>query len=167
MYSCCKSLLDVTISKLTIVKCAELALKLAAENVLFTPNEINYIWSAQQGELTPACRVLPDSAEDVSIILRVAKQTNCHLAVKSGGHSQHAGASTAAEGITLDLAHMNKVEVSKDRTIVHVGAGSQWLNVYEAVEAEDLLVVGGRVADVGVGGLLTGGNYIKRDVALV
>lgn len=54
---------------------------------------------------------------------------------------------------------MNKVEVSKDRKSVHVGAGSQWSHVYEKVGEEDLLVVGGRVADVGVGGLLTGGMF--------
>ena len=126
--------------------------------MLFTPNEINYIWSAQQGELIPACRVLPDSTEDVAMILSIAKQTKCHIAVKSGGHSQHPGASTAAKGITIDLARMNKVQVSTDRKSVYVGAGSKWLDVYSAVEDEGLLVVGGRVADIGVGGLLTGGK---------
>ena len=78
--------------------------------------------------------------------------------MKSGGHSQHAGASTADGGVTIDLAKMNKVEVSPDRKSVYVGAGAQWVDVYRTVEAEDLLVVGGRVADVGVGGLLTGGK---------
>jgi FAD/FMN-containing dehydrogenase len=133
-------------------------LKLSAERVHFTPNEINYIWSAQQGELVPACRVEPVSAKEVSVILGIVKQAKCHFAIKSGGHSQHPGASNAADGVTIDLARMNKVTVSKDRKSVQVGAGAVWLDVYRAVEAEDLLVVGGRVADVGVGGLLTGGT---------
>lgn len=105
----------------------------------------------------PACRVQPTSAEEVSLILGIVKDNRCHFAVKSGGHSQVTGASVAADGVTIDLAKMNKVEVSKDRKSVYVGAGSLWLDVYRTVEAEDLLVVGGRVADVGVGGLLTGG----------
>lgn len=58
---------------------------------------------------------------------------------------------------------MNKVEVSKSSQTVYVGGGAQWMDVYKHVEAENLLVVGGRVADVGVGGLLTGG---KRDVSI-
>lgn len=53
---------------------------------------------------------------------------------------------------------MNKVEVSKSRKTVYVGGGARWMDVYKHVEAEKLLVVGGRVADVGVGGLLTGGE---------
>ena len=108
--------------------------------------------------MTPACRALPVSAKEVSSIFNILKETKCHFAIKSGGHSQHPGASTADRGVTIDLAKMNTVEVSKDRKSVYVGAGSQWLDVYDAVEAEGLLVVGGRVADVGVGGLLTGGK---------
>lgn len=132
-------------------------MKLPPEHLLFSPNEINYIWAAQQGELTPACRALPTTADEVSSILSIAKETQCHFAVKSGGHFQHAGASTASKGITIDLAKMNRVDVSKDSQSVFVGAGAQWADVYSAVEKENLLVVGGRVADVGVGGLLTGG----------
>ena len=107
---------------------------------------------------------MPVSAEEVSTILGIVKETQCHFTVKSGGHFQHAGASSADGGVTIDLAKMNKVEVSKDRASVYIGAGSQWLDVYNAVEKEDLLVVGGRVADVGVGGLLTGGKSMTTPI---
>lgn len=39
-----------------------------------------------------------------------------------------------------------------------MGAGNKWLKVYKALEAENLMVLGGRVADVGVGGLTLGGG---------
>ena len=104
---------------------------------------------------------MPTSAQEVSTILGILKENQCHFAVKSGGHYQHAGASTADGGVTIDLAKMNKVEVSKSSKTVYVGGGAQWMDAYKHVEAENLLVVGGRVADVGVGGLLTGG---KSDV---
>jgi FAD/FMN-containing dehydrogenase len=133
-------------------------LKIPAEYVHFTPDDTNYIWAAQQGNLVPACRVEPTSATEVSTILSIVKSTQCHFAVKSGGHSVNAGASTCANGVTIDLRRLDEVTVSKDRKSVIVGAGNQWSRVYETIEKEDLLVVGGRVADVGVGGLLTGGK---------
>jgi FAD/FMN-containing dehydrogenase len=141
------------------MQCAQIALKLPAEQVHFTPDDTNYIWAAQQGTLVPACRVEPTSPQQVSDILSIVKSTECHFAVKSGGHSVNAGASTCADGVTIDLRRFDEVSVSKDRKSVVVGAGSQWSRVYEQVEKDGLLVVGGRVADVGVGGLLTGGKF--------
>jgi FAD binding domain len=41
---------------------------------------------------------------------------------------------------------------------VKVGAGARWFDVYRTLEAEGLMVLGGRVADVGVGGLTLGGG---------
>jgi FAD/FMN-containing dehydrogenase len=52
---------------------------------------------------------------------------------------------------------LNKIEVSKDRKSATYGAGLRWADVYSALEKEGLMVVGGRVADVGVGGLTLGG----------
>ena len=65
------------------------------------------------------------------------------------------------EGVTIDLTKRNEVRLSEDKKSVVVGAGSQWVDVYRKVEEDGLSVVGGRVADVGVGGLLTGGKYVR------
>ena len=129
---------------------------------MFAPIEINNIWSGQQGELIPACRIQPTSTQEVAITLGVLKQQQCHFAIKSGGHSRIAGASNAAGGVTIDLGQLSAVKLSDDRRSVHVGAGARWADVYRAVEAENLLVTGGRVADVGVGGLLLGGEFFER-----
>lgn len=120
------------------------------------------MWDAKQHELTPACRVEPSSTEDVVFILQTLVKENCKFAVKSGGHSRTAGASNSDGGVTIELgARMRSVETAKDKKTVKVGGGAQWFDVYSALEKEDLMVVGGRVADVGVGGLTLGGE-IRR-----
>lgn len=63
-----------------------------------------------------------------------------------------AGASNIQGGITVDLSSLTQVEVSKDRTVTKVGAGNRWLDVYSKLDPIGLSVVGGRVADIGVGG---------------
>jgi hypothetical protein len=50
------------------------------------------------------------------------------------------------------------VTVSSDQSIAGIGPGNRWANVYTTLDALNLAMVGGRVSDVGVGGLITGGN---------
>jgi FAD/FMN-containing dehydrogenase len=118
------------------------------------------MWDAKQDYLTPACRVEPESAEDVSTILKTAVEAGCHFAIKSGGHSMTAGSSNADGGITVDLMRMNKVTIETNKKSVKIEAGARWKEVYEIVENENLMVIGGRVADVGVGGLILGGKVL-------
>lgn len=72
-----------------------------------------------------------------------------------------AGASNIQDGVTIDLGLLNQVNVSKDQKITSVGGGARWEDVYLKLDAMNLAVAGGRVADVGVGGLTLGGgnNY--------
>ncbi len=91
-------------------------------------------------------------------MLRTLIDTKCHFAIKSGGHDRTPGSSNADGGVTIDLARLNQVQVAKDRKSVRYGAGSRWQDVYTALEQEGLMVVGGRVAGVGVGGLTLGGE---------
>jgi hypothetical protein len=55
---------------------------------------------------------------------------------------------------------MNNVAVSGDKKIVSIGSGNRWGNVYTKLDQQDLVMVGGRVTQVGVGGLLTGGTLM-------
>jgi hypothetical protein len=117
------------------------------------------LWDEKQRELTPACRIEPATPEDVSIIIKAAALDQCHFAVRSGGHSRIAGSSNAEGGITIDLRRFDQVEVSKDKKTVKIGGGNTWGPVYKALEKDNLAVVGGRVSDVGVGGLLLAGKF--------
>lgn len=78
--------------------------------------------------------------------------------MKSGGHAAFAGASDIEGGITIDLKNLKEITVSKDRCVTRLGPGNQWFDVYSTLEPLNLTVVGGRVADIGVGGLLLGGG---------
>ena len=94
----------------------------------------------------------------MSAILKTVIDAKCHFAIKSGGHDRTPGSSNADAGITIDLARLNGVRIAEDKKSVRIGAGLRWLDVYTALERAGLMVVGGRVSDVGVGGLTLGGK---------
>jgi FAD/FMN-containing dehydrogenase len=93
-------------------------------------------------------------------VLKTLIEKECHFAIKSGGHDRTPGSSNADGGVTIDLVRLNEVRVAQDRKSVKLGAGLRWLDVYTALEKEGLMVGGGRVADVGVGGLTLGGKVM-------
>lgn len=94
----------------------------------------------------------------MSLFVVLSKSIGCPFAVKSGGHGCYDGQSSVNQGITIDLVKLNQIMLSEDRSIVTLGPGSRWLDVYTALEALDLTVIGGRDAGVGVGGFLLGGQ---------
>lgn len=69
-----------------------------------------------------------------------------------------AGAANIDHGITIDLSALRGISVSQDRRITSVGGGTRWKDVYMKLDSMGLSVTGGRVAEVGVGGLITGGK---------
>ena len=75
-----------------------------------------------------------------------------------GGHGAFKGASNIPGGITIDLQLLNAITVSSDKSTTRVGPGNRWTDVYNALTPQGLSVVGGRVAEIGVGGLILGGG---------
>ncbi|UQC90101.1 FAD binding domain-containing protein [Colletotrichum lupini] len=118
----------------------------------------NNYWSAPQAEVHPSCFVMPGSTGDVSEIIKTLTSLGAQFTVKSGGHTAFAGGSNIEDGVTIDLARINKVTVSDDRQTVSVGPGNRWYNVSQVLDPLGLAVVGGRVNDVGVSGLILGGG---------
>ena len=134
-------------------------------NATSQPGSASYVegessyWSNLQAETLPACRVEPVTAKDVSASLLVTKFFGCPFAVKSGGHAAFKGASNIDRGLTIDLTNLNIIQVSSDNTLTQVGAGNRWIDVYTHLDPLQLSVIGGRVADIGVGGLTLGGMW--------
>lgn len=118
-------------------------------------------WAAQAYSVTPSCRFTPTSAEDVSIAVVRLARSSCKFAVRGGGHMWWAGASNIPDGVTIDLGSLKQVKISTDRKITSVGGGARWEDVYLKLDAMNLAVAGGRVADVGVGGLTLGGKIFN------
>lgn len=120
-------------------------------------------FSSQQAEEHPRCIVSPETTQEVSEVVRALTTltnttTGCQFAVRSGGHAYVAGASNIDGEVTLDLRGLSDIKVSQDWTTVLVGVGATWGAVYSRLDSLKLSVVGGRVADVGVGGLTIGGG---------
>lgn len=87
------------------------------------------------------------------------------FAVRGGGHMWWTEASNIQDGVTIDLGSLKQVEISTDRKITSVGGGARWEDVYLKLDAMNLAVVGGRVADVGVGGLTLGGKIFNSSAS--
>jgi FAD/FMN-containing dehydrogenase len=97
----------------------------------------------------------------VALALKIVTFVRSKFAVCSCGHSANPGfASIGESGVLLDLGALNEISLSKEKNIVSLGPGAKWDEVYEELEKEGLTVVGGRVAGVGVGGLITGGSSL-------
>ncbi|KAJ6198959.1 FAD binding domain-containing protein [Bipolaris maydis] len=128
------------------------------ENATAYNNFTSSYWSVQQGALRPSCVFKPKSTLDVSTVVLVSRLYQCSFAVKGGGHAAWAGASSIQDGITVSMENFRKVEVASDKQSVDIGPGLRWIDVYTAIEKDGLSVAGGRMAPVGVPGLLLGGG---------
>lgn len=119
---------------------------------------IDYFWSTQQKEAAPHCIFKPQTARDVSTQILISRLTQCPFAVRSGGHAAFKGASSADGGITTTFEKMKGITLSENKKIVSVEPGNLWNDIYTTLAKDNLSVVGGRVSDIGVGGLTTGGG---------
>lgn len=119
----------------------------------------SHYWSAANADLTPACVVFPTTAEEVSyVVTSLLEYPSVPFAVKSGGHNSNVGFSSVEWGVLIYFSKLASTTVSSDQSAAVVGTGSRWAEVMTALGPYNLAVVGGRIGDVGVGGLLLGGG---------
>jgi hypothetical protein len=146
-----------TSPQLTLLKCAQLSIDFG--HLLHYPGSDNFsIWDAKQQEVTPACRVEPSSAINVSSILQTLVTSWCHFSVKGGGHSREPNDSNSVAGVTIDLDRLIAIEVAQDGASARIGGGADLIQSYTALQAHNLTFVGGRVDTVGFGGYTLGGG---------
>lgn len=122
----------------------------------YSAREQSY-WS-QQARLKPACIVLPYSASEVSTIVKVLTDKQAKFAVRSGGHTPHAGSNNIDGGVTIDLSFLNWTRFDAASETVDIGPGCRWRDVYGELDKHGHIVAGGRNGTVGVGGLILGGG---------
>jgi len=115
-------------------------------------------WSGNQKTVRPRCFFQPHNADQLAQAVAICAEAKCKFGVKSGGHGHFAGQSCVEGGLQFDLAKLNKIVVSQSTDTALVGTGCRWNAVYETLQKEGLMAVGGRAASVGVGGFLLGGN---------
>jgi FAD/FMN-containing dehydrogenase len=73
-----------------------------------------------------------------------------------GRHTPFKGAATLDQGIVVDLARLPSAGLSRDGKTMTVSPARKWDDLYEELDPLNLTVIGGRVAGVGVGGLVLG-----------
>ena len=61
-------------------------------------------------------------------------------------------------GVLLSSTNLNTLELSEDKETMSIGPGPRWGDVFQYLEGTNLTVIGGRLAPVGVPGLLLGGG---------
>ncbi|KAF2148606.1 FAD binding domain-containing protein [Myriangium duriaei CBS 260.36] len=134
------------------------------QNSTLDPTFSNSYWSTIQGDTIPKCVFSPTSPTGVSVVILLSRYTRCPFAVKSGGHVPFAGASNAPGGITVTFEKMKALTLSPDKSTVSVEPGNVWGYVYAQLKKHGLTAVGGRLYDIGVGGLTLGGglSYIAN-----
>ena len=74
-------------------------------------------------------------------------------------HSRHTpfkGAATLDQGVVIDLSRLPSAGLSRDGKTMTVSPARRWDDLYEELDPLNLTVIGGRVAGVGVGGLVLG-----------
>ncbi|KAJ5655905.1 FAD-binding domain-containing protein [Penicillium longicatenatum] len=137
--------------------CSELSLTFGS--AFHWPRNDNFtIWDAKQQEVHPACRVEPSSATEVSNILNILVGNWCYFSVKGGGHSRNPGDSNSIGGVTVDLDRLRTIEILQGGTKARVGGSATTIQVYEALESQNLSFVGGRVGSVGYEVVLANGT---------
>lgn len=102
--------------------------------------------------------MIPASTQDVSKTLKIVSFFQTRFAVRSGGHSPNPGWSSIKKpGVLIDLKKLNQITVSADKKIASLGTGGRWGDVFAALDPHGVSVIGGRIPQVGIGGLILGG----------
>ena len=68
---------------------------------------------------------------DVALVVNVAREHDLLLAVRGGGHNG-AGLGTCDDGVVIDLAGLDSIEVDQEAKTVKVGGGCTWGQVDKA-----------------------------------
>ncbi|KAK8093527.1 hypothetical protein PG997_000212 [Apiospora hydei] len=86
-------------------------------------------WSTIPAEVKPSCIFRPSTPASVSVLVLIARLSQCPFAVKSGGHSAFAGGASIEGGVTVSLENLREVRLAADRETVAVQPGNTWSRV--------------------------------------
>jgi FAD/FMN-containing dehydrogenase len=124
-------------------------------------------WNTKPSVYAVAAR----NAADIAAAVKFARDNNLRLVVKGGGHS-YQGTSNAPDSLLIWTRHMHDIEmhdafvpqgceqILKPQPAVSLGAGTIWMQAYQAVTTKGgRYVQGGGCTTVGVAGLIQSGGF--------
>jgi hypothetical protein len=124
-------------------------------------------WATKPSVYAVAAR----NASDIAAAVNFARENDLRLVVKGGGHS-YQGTSNAPDSLLIWTRHMHDITMHADfvprgcegthrpQRAVTLGAGTIWMQAYDAVTTMDgAYVQGGGCTTVGVAGLIQSGGF--------
>ncbi|GES63272.1 FAD-binding-domain-containing protein [Aspergillus terreus] len=133
-----------------------------AESILHAQDyshAIHHYWNGVNAKNRPICVFFPSNAEEVSFaVQQLNKYPTAQFALKSGGHNFNTGVSSTDGGVLISFnENLSSINRTSDGNF-DVGPGARWGDVYEVAEQTNQVVVGGRLANIGVAGFTLGGG---------
>jgi FAD/FMN-containing dehydrogenase len=128
---------------------------------LLLPNSPGYdtarrIWNGAI-DRRPACIARCTGVADVVMAVRVARERDLLVAVRSGGHGV-AGHAVCEGGLVIDLSLMKGIRVDPEARTARAQAGVVWGELDRETQLHGLATVGGIVTHTGIAGLTLGGG---------
>jgi hypothetical protein len=106
----------------------------------------------------PALFAVCKTPQDVEAAVRVAREHQLPLAVRSGGHDW-AGRSLREDGLVIDLTEMRDVAIDVRNRVATCQGGARGLDLVDAAAPHELVGMTGSCGTVGLAGLYLGGGY--------
>lgn len=138
------------------------ALNSAYNASVYTQINTNY-WNNQNSyQFHAACAFFPANAAMVSdVVKQLNKYPSVPFGLKSAGHQPAPGFSSTKDGVLIAFeTNLGKTVTQRTADGKHyiIGPGARWGDVYQISGQYNEIVVGGRLAHIGVGGLTLGGG---------
>jgi FAD binding domain len=107
----------------------------------------------------PAAVAMPQTAAEVSALVRAAADSGLKVAPQSTGHN---AAPLAAKGlddtVIVRMSEMNRVTIDPSRRSARVEGGAMWMDAVEPAGLHGLAALHGSSPDVGIAGYSLGGG---------
>ena len=131
-----------------------------------TYDEVRALFNAMIDK-RPALIARCSGPEDISTVIRAARDQDLRIAIRAGGHNG-GGLGSVDDGVVIDLSSLKAISVDPETRTVRVGGGCLWSEVDAATEEHGLAVPGGIISTTGVAGLTLGGGhgYLTRRYGL-
>jgi FAD/FMN-containing dehydrogenase len=127
---------------------------------IVTPDDDGYFkaiarWASNAERPARVVAFVKDT-DDIALALRYAQTNKLQVAIRGGGHSP-SGASSAADGLVIDLSrYFNYAVVDPEKRTARVGGGTLWGTVENEAIQHGLASVAGTVSHVCAGSLRLG-----------
>lgn len=109
-------------------------------------HETQQYWATNLREVDPACIVQPESAQDVSIAIKILnKYPTVKLATRSGGHDPNTNHAAVQDGVLITMTSLVGATYDAAEDVAYVRPGGEWNDVIGDLEKNGVTIAGGRL----------------------